>query len=97
MTFQNFEWQIDAKYIEWRNSENGKQIYRAAERLAMKLYLNGKRAGIRDIFSYIRVNYWLSESDGQYKVNNNYSRLCAYEIEAKNPVLRNYIEHREKS
>ena len=89
------EWVTNEKYTAWRETANGEQIYRAAEKIAMTLYLNGKRAGIRDIFSYIRVNYWLSQSEDDYKVNNNYSRLCAFEIEARNPIMRGYFEHRK--
>ena len=92
--FSEHKWQTDPKYLEWRESWNGKVIIREAKKIALKLKAKGIRAGIRDIWSFLRVTIWLDKDVDGYKVNNNYSKLAAYEIESTVPELKDYFEHR---
>jgi len=92
--FSGSEWQTNTKYCEWRETRNGKVIFSEAKKIALQLKAKGIKAGIRDIFSFLRVNFWIDKGNEEYKVNNNYSKLTAYEIEATVPELKDYFEHR---
>ena len=91
------EWQSNKKYQAWRKTANGKAVFEAAKNVILRLKENGKRAGIRDAWSYVRVNYWLGKDKDGYKVNNDYSCLAAYELEETIPELAGYFEHRKKN
>ena len=95
--FSGSEWQTNDKYIEWRESWNGKVIFREAKKTALKLHRKGIKAGIRDIWSFLRVTILLGEDSEGFKVNNNYSKLAAYEIESTVPELSGYFEHRGRN
>jgi len=87
-------WKDDRRYSEWRQTENGKKVYEEAKKVVLKLESKGLKAGIRDVFSYVRVNFWIDKGFEKYKVNNNFSRLAAYEMESELPELIGYFEHR---
>ena len=82
-------------YREWRETANGRAVFEAVEEVVLLLQSDGKRAGCRDLYAYVRVNYWLQRGKEKYKVNNNYSALTARELEEKHPCLAGYFEHRE--
>ncbi len=67
------------------------------EKIVLDLYCKGIHAGIRDIFSFVRVKRWMySTDDVGFKVNNNYSKMVAKELEAKHPELKKYFKHRNR-
>ena len=98
-TFLSDDWQSNHKYRSWRETSNGRVVYNEAKKIALRLKNQGKRAGIRDMWSFIRVgimtgDVYIGNDENNFKVNNDYSKLAAYELEDTEPELKDYFEHR---
>lgn len=88
---------LDARYTEWRESENGNIIFEAVLRRALRLHRSGwKHYGIGAIAEVVRYAFDVRvgpDAEG-FKLNNSYRSRMAREMMDRVPELDGFFELR---
>lgn len=71
-------------------------VYDLLRKMALALYKNNQRMGMKGLFEVLRWNYMFTTSDPDFKLNNNYTSLYARLLMEQEPALRGFFETRRR-
>jgi len=97
MPKKNDKW-LD-RYIDWRETSNGEEVFTEACLIALSMASRGfKHYSMQGIVYVVRYHRHLKSgpSDDGWKVNNNYTSYLAREIMTAKDLPENFFETREQ-
>lgn len=88
---------LELAYLDWRNSDDGRAVWRAIRDRALSLRLRGwQHYGIAALFEAARYDHALAVGpDAQgFKLNNNHRAYLARDLMGYYPALAGFFETR---